>query len=127
MANNQDIINILDNVSELDLFSNVSEEWATLLNENDEEIKVKKLYSALVKESVRRETAERLAKDARSYSDTIQEQSKQRITDIKESLENQINFLNQQIKQLKEESSKNLDYYRSELHKATKQIVENKK
>ena len=126
MANNQNIVNILETVDELELFSNISEEWTTLLNETNEEIKIKKLYSALVKESIRRETAERLAKDARSYSDLIQEQSKQRISDIKESLENQILFLKQQIKQIKEESTKNLDYYRETLQKATKSIVEQK-
>jgi phosphopantetheine adenylyltransferase len=126
MANNQNIVNILETIDELELFSNISEEWSTLLNEKDEEIKIKKLYSSLVKESIRRETAERLAKDARSYSDLIQEQSRQRISDIKESLENQILFLKQQIKQIKEESTKNLDYYRETLQKATKNLVEQK-
>jgi len=124
MSNNQNIVNILETIDELELFSNISEEWTTLLNETDEKIKIKKLYSALVKESIRRETAERLAKDARSYSELIQEQSKQRISDIKESLENQILFLRQQIKEIKEESTKNLDYYREMLQKATKSLVE---
>ncbi|APC97544.1 kinesin [Francisella frigiditurris] len=125
-SDNQTLINILNNVDELELFKNVSEEWSTILNEHNEEIKVKKLYSALIKESIRRETAERLAKDARSYSDLIQEQSKQRLSDLKENLENQITFLRQQIKSLKEESAKNLDYYREQLQKATKRLVENK-
>ncbi|QIV96022.1 hypothetical protein EDC55_11010 [Allofrancisella inopinata] len=126
MAISQSAIKILEQIDELDLFSNVSDEWSTLLNEPDNEIKIKKLYSALVKESVRRETAERLTKDAKSYCDFIQEQSKQRISDLKESLENQITFLTQQIKTLKEESAKNLDYYRNELRKATKNLAENK-
>ncbi|KEI35918.1 hypothetical protein FRA_26c02310 [Francisella sp. W12-1067] len=126
MAISQSAIKILEQIDELDLFSNISDEWSTLLNELDNEIKIKKLYSALVKESVRRETAERLAKDAKSYCDLIQEQSKQRISDLKESLESQITFLTQQIKSLKEESTKNLDYYRNELRKATKNLAENK-
>jgi CHASE3 domain sensor protein len=96
-SDNQTLINILNSVDELELFKNVSEEWSTILNEHNEEIKVKKLYSALIKESIRRETAERLAKDARSYSDLIQEQSKQRLSDLKENLENQITFLRQSI------------------------------
>lgn len=125
-SDNQTLINILNSVDELELFKNVSEEWSTILNEHNEEIKVKKLYSALIKESIRRETAERLAKDARSYSDLIQEQSKQRLSDLKENLENQITFLRQQIKSLKEESAKNLDYYREQLQKATKRLVEDK-
>lgn len=126
MAISQNAIKILSEIDELDLFSNISEEWSTILNESDEEIKIKKLYSALVKESIRRETAERLAKDARSYCDLVQEQSKQRITDMKESLESQITFLTQKIKDLKDESAKNLDYYRDELKKATKSLIDNK-
>ncbi|GMN88544.1 kinesin [Francisella sciaenopsi] len=126
MAISQNVTKILQDIDELDLFSNISDEWSTLLNESDDEIKIKKLYSALVKESIRRETAERLAKDAKSYSDLIQEQSKQRISDLKEGLESQIAFLTQQIKDLKVESSKNLDYYRNELKKATRNLIDNK-
>ena len=126
MAISQNAIKILSEIDELELFSNISEEWATLLNEANEEIKIKKLYSALVKESIRRETAERLAKDARSYCDLVQEQSKQRITDMKEGLESQITFLTQQIKDLKDESAKNLDHYRDELKKATKNLIDSK-
>ncbi|AJI52957.1 hypothetical protein [Francisella philomiragia] len=126
MAISQNVTKILQDIDELDLFSNISDEWSTLLNESDDEIKIKKLYSALVKESIRRETAERLAKDAKSYCDLIQEQSKQRISDLKEGLESQIAFLTQQIKDLKVESSKNLDYYRNELKKATRNLIDNK-
>ncbi|ALB01640.1 kinesin 4 [Francisella persica ATCC VR-331] len=126
MAISQNVIKILQDIDELDLFSNISDEWSTLLNESDDDIKIKKLYSALVKESIRRETAERLAKDAKSYCDLVQEQAKQRISDLKESLESQITFLNQQIKDLKVESAKNLDYYRNELKKATCKLIDNK-
>ena len=126
MSISQNAINILQQVDDLDLFSNISDEWSTLLNETDDDIKIKKLYSALVKESIRREIAERLAQDVKSYSDVIQEQSKQRISDLKESLEVQITFLTKQIKSLKEESSKNLNYYRDELKTATKTLIESK-
>ncbi|MGQ4001577.1 kinesin [Francisellaceae bacterium CB300] len=126
MAISQNAIKILSEIDDLELFSNISEEWSTLLNETNEDIKIKKLYSALVKESIRRETAERLAKDARSYCDLVQEQSKQRITDMKESLESQITFLTQKIKDLKDESAKNLDHYRNELKKANKNLIDSK-
>ncbi|MBF8998050.1 kinesin, partial [Francisella tularensis] len=119
------VIKILQDIDELDLFSNISDEWSTLLNESDDNIKIKKLYSALVKESIRHETAERLAKDAKSYCDLVQEQAKQRISDLKESLESQITFLTQQIKDLKVESAKNLDYYRNELKKANRSLIDN--
>ncbi|MFT4693174.1 MAG: hypothetical protein ACI8TE_000062 [Francisella sp.] len=126
MAISQNAIKILSEIDDLELFSNISEEWSTLLNETNEDIKIKKLYSALVKESIRRETAERLAKDAKSYCDLVQEQSKQRIIDMKEGLESQITFLTQKIKDLKDESTKNLDHYRDELKKATKNLIDNK-
>lgn len=126
MSISQNAIKILQEVDELDLFRNISEEWSTLLNEQDEEIKIKKLYSALVKESIRRETAERLAKDAKSYCDLVQEQTKQRISDLKESLESQITFLTQKIKDLKEESTRNLDHYRNQLQQATDNLVKEK-
>ena len=126
MTISQNTLKVLSQIDELELFSNISEEWTTLLNEPNSEVKIKKLYSALVKESIRRETAERLAKDAKSYCDLIQEQSKQRMSDLKESLESQIAFLTQQIKSLKEDSARNLDYYRDELKKATEDRIENK-
>ncbi|MBG8551346.1 kinesin [Francisella tularensis] len=125
MAISQNVIKILQDIDELDLFSNISDEWSTLLNESDDNIKIKKLYSALVKESIRHETDERLAKDAKSYCDLVQEQAKQRISDLKESLESQITFLTQQIKDLKVESAKNLDYYRNELKKANRSLIDN--
>ena len=71
MAISQNAIKILQEIDELDLFRNISEEWSTLLNEPNDEIKIKKLYSALVKESIRRETAERLAKDAKSHQRAV--------------------------------------------------------
>ena len=126
MSISQNAIKILEQVDDLELFSNISDEWSTLLNETDDEIKIKKLYSALVKESIRREIAERLAKDVKSYSDVIQEQSKQRISDLKENLDSQITFLTQQIKTLKEESTKNLNYYRDELKKTTNTLIQSK-
>lgn len=126
MSISQNAIKILEQVDDLELFSNISDEWSALLNETDDEIKIKKLYSALVKESIRREIAERLAKDVKSYSDVIQEQSKQRISDLKENLDSQITFLTQQIKTLKEESSKNLNYYRDELKKTTNTLIQSK-
>ncbi|EET19479.1 predicted protein [Francisella tularensis subsp. tularensis MA00-2987] len=47
------------------------------------------------------------------------------MSDLKESLESQITFLTQQIKDLKVESAKNLDYYRNELKKANRSLIDN--
>lgn len=41
MAISQNVIKILQDIDELDLFSNISDEWSTLLNESDDDIKIK--------------------------------------------------------------------------------------
>lgn len=101
-----------------DILNNMSEEWSVILNEPNEDIKIKKLYAALVKEQMRRETAEKISKEAKSYADNIKEQATQRIADIRDSLEEQIAFLNGQIRQLKHDAEKSLDHYRSQLEKS---------
>jgi len=121
------ITKIISSMDKLELLDNISNEWSSVLKEKDDEIKIKKLYSALVKETMRRETADKIAKNSQHYSEIIQEQTKQRISDLKESLEGQIAFLRTQIKSLKEESTKNLDFYRDALRKAIKNLADAKK
>jgi hypothetical protein len=106
---------------------NMLDEWDMILNENDSDIKVKKLYAALTKEQTRRKTAEKIAKEAKVYSEVVKEQTVRRISDFRYSLESQITFLNRQIRQLKHESETHLGYYRSQLEKANLAIAELKK
>lgn len=101
-----------------DILNNMSEEWSIILNERNVEIKVKKLYSALVKEQTRRETAEKIAKEAKIYADVIKEQTAQRIADLRDHLESQVAFLNGQIRQLKRAAEADLEHYRNQLEKS---------
>lgn len=106
-----------------DILNSMSEEWSIVLHEPNEEIKIKKLYAALVKEQIRRETAEKISKEAKNYADTMKEQATQRISDVRDSLEDQIAFLNGQIRQLKRESEASLDHYRTQLEKANAHLA----
>ncbi len=94
-----------------------------ILNESNPELKIRKLYAALVKEQTRRESAEQVAKEARIYADTLKEQTTQRISDLRDSLEGQIAFLNGQIRQLKRESEQSLEYYRNQLEKSNNALA----
>lgn len=107
-----------------DILNSMSEEWNIILHEPNEEIKLKKLYAALVKEQIRRETAEKISKEAKNYADTMKAQATQRISDVRDSLEGQIAFLNGQIRQLKRESEASLDHYRDQLEKANTHLAE---
>lgn len=110
-----------------ELLTSLSDEWNLILDERDTEIKARKLYAALVKEQTRRETAEKIAKEAKAYGDAIKEQTTQRIVDLRDSLESQIAFLNGQIRQLKRESDTNLEHYRAQLERANLAIAALKK
>ena len=110
-----------------DILSSMSDEWSMILNENNPELKVRKLYAALVKEQTRRESAEQVAKEARIYAETLKEQTTQRISDLRDSLEGQIAFLNGQIRQLKRESEQTLEYYRKQLEKSNNALAEKKR
>ncbi|WP_100551403.1 DNA-binding protein [Caedibacter taeniospiralis] len=106
-----------------DILNSMSDEWSMILNESNPELKVRKLYAALVKEQTRRESAEQVAKEARIYADTLKEQTTQRISDLRDSLEGQIAFLNGQIRQLKRESEQSLEYYRNQLEKSNNALA----
>ena len=109
-----------------DILSSMSHEWSMILNESNSELKVRKLYAALVKEQTRRESAEQVAKEARIYADTLKDQTTQRISDLRDALEGQIAFLNGQIRQLKRESEQSLEYYRKQLEKSNNALAEKK-
>ncbi|GGG03933.1 MULTISPECIES: DNA-binding protein [Cysteiniphilum] len=110
-----------------DILSSMSDEWSMILNESNPELKVRKLYAALVKEQTRRESAEQVAKEARIYAETLKEQTTQRISDLRDALEGQIAFLNGQIRQLKRESEQTLEYYRKQLEKSNNALAEQKR
>ncbi|MCF6767183.1 DNA-binding protein [Thiotrichales bacterium 19S11-10] len=108
-----------------EILASMSNEWDNILNEKDDNIKIRRLHAALVKEQSRREAAEQIARETKIYASMIKDQINQRIHDVKESLEEQIIFLKNQIKTLKKESEENLLYYREKLNKAN-QALEDK-
>jgi len=107
-----------------ELLNAMSHEWDIILNEKNDDIKIRKLHSALIKEQARREVAEKIAQESKSYSETIKEQVAQRINELKESLESEVAFLNGQIRKLKKESETDIDYYRDQLDKANNKLIE---
>ncbi len=106
-----------------DLLNSMSQEWDVILNETDLEIKVRKLHAALIKEQTRRETAEKLAQEAKMYTDIVQEQTSQRVSELRNDYESRIDFLNKEINRLKDEAEQDLNYYRNQLEKANQHIA----
>ncbi|MCF6776091.1 DNA-binding protein [Thiotrichales bacterium 19X7-9] len=105
-----------------EILASMSNEWDNILNEKDTNIKIRRLHAALIKEQSRREAAEQIARETKTYSAMIKDQVNQRIHDVKESLEEQITFLKNQIKSLKKEAEENLLYYREKLDNANKAL-----
>lgn len=116
------LINNAENISN-EILNFMNDEWQMITNEQDSNIKIKKLQSALLKEQTRRDVAEKMAREAKVYADLIKEQFTQRISDLKENMESQISFLNNQIRNLEQSSEKDLAYYRELLDKANKKII----
>jgi hypothetical protein len=116
---------LLENSSQLsqEMLNTMSDEWNTILNESDTEIKIRKLHAALIKEQSRRESAENMSRDAKHYAEAIKEQITHRVNELKDTLEGQISFLNTQIRTLKKASEQDLEYYREQLTKANKKII----
>lgn len=106
-----------------DIYAAMSSEWETILNEKDSEIKVKKLYAALLKEQSRRESAEHMAKDAKLYAEVVKEQVTHRINEIRQSSDDKVAFLEAQLKQLKQDMHEDLLYYREKLEQANKKLI----
>jgi hypothetical protein len=113
----QSFIDKSDTLSK-EILGGMSKEWSILLNEPDEKIKVKKLYAALLKEQMRRETAQKIAKECKDYTNLIKEQTTKRIFDLRHLLQAQLDFLGRHIEQLKTDTKKNLEYYRKQLEKS---------
>ena len=87
-------------------------------------IAIRRLQSALAKETVRRETAEKMARDAKAYSGVIKDQVAMRISDIKQSMEAAIHQLKAEAKELKCQKEEDLTFYRQQLEKANQKIID---
>ena len=120
------IKSLIDNAQNIssELLNTMSNEWNIILSEKNDEIKIRKLHAALIKEQTRREAAEKVAQESKIYSEVLKEQVSQRISDLKDALEAEIAFLNGQIRKLKKEAESDIDYYRTQLEKANNKLIE---
>ena len=89
-------------------------------------IKVRQLQSVISREKNRTETAEKLTSEANDYAQSLKDQVSHRINDLKESMTAQISQLTAQIRDFKQQSEEDLNYYRAQLEKATAKIVDSK-
>ena len=64
-----------------------------------------------------------MATEAKEYSSVIKEQVAQRINELKLSMEEQINQLKAEAKELKLQADDDLKFYREQLDKANKKII----
>ena len=124
-AINADVNALINNTRQLstEMVNAMANEWEMILNEDNEEVKIRKLHAALIKEQTRREAAEKVAQESKAYSETLKEQVAQRINDLRDSLEAEISFLQTQIRTLKKESQANVEYYRTQLEKANNKLI----
>jgi len=91
---------------------------------NDElTITIRRLQSALAKEEIRRETALKMASEAKEYAAAIKDQVAQRINELKQTMEESINQLKAEAKSIKQQSDEDLRFYREQLEKANNKII----
>ncbi|MDO8954788.1 MAG: DNA-binding protein [Gammaproteobacteria bacterium] len=93
------------------------------LDDNALIIKIRRLETSLAKEQSRREAAEKMAEDAKQYADIIKEQIGQRIADLRQTMEVNINHLKSEARDIKQNSDGDLKFYRDQLQKANVKIV----
>ena len=89
-------------------------------------IKIRQLQSVLTRENNRTETAEKLTREAHDYAQALKEQVGHRINDLKESMTVQITQLRNQMREFKQQSEEDLNYYRKQLEKANSMLAESK-
>ncbi len=89
-------------------------------------IKIRQLQSILTREKNRTETAEKLTREAHDYAQALKDQVGHRINDLKESMTVQITQLRNQMREFKEQSEEDLNYYRKQLEKANAMLAESK-
>jgi hypothetical protein len=107
-------------------FEPLTTEALTKLDKQALIIKVRQLQSVLTRENNRTETAEKLTREAHDYAQALKEQVGHRINDLKESMTVQITQLRNQMREFKQQSEEDLNYYRKQLEKANSMLAESK-
>ncbi|QGN95590.1 hypothetical protein Psal071_01089 [Piscirickettsia salmonis] len=88
-------------------------------------IQFRRLNSAVNKERIRRQAFEMLAREAKEYVNVIKEQIGQRILDLRMASDQTINQLKAHAREAKQESERELKFYREELMRVQKEIGRN--
>ncbi|ODN43807.1 DNA-binding protein [Piscirickettsia litoralis] len=84
-------------------------------------IQFRRLNSAVNKERIRRQAFEMLAREAKEYVNVIKEQVGQRILDLRMASDQTINQLKAHAREAKQESERELKFYREELMRIQKE------
>lgn len=85
--------------------------------------KVRRLESILMKEQLRRESAEKIMVDTKDYAESIKEQVGQRINDLRENMALVVEQLKTQLREQKQNFDQDLKYYQEQLSKANEKIA----
>lgn len=107
-------------------FEPLTTEALTKLDKQTLIVKIRQLQSVLTRENNRTETAEKLTREAHDYAQALKEQVGHRINDLKESMTVQITQLRNQMREFKQQSEEDLNYYRKQLEKANSMLAETK-
>lgn len=100
----------------------VSENLETM-SENELTIKIRKLEAMINKEQCRTEAAEKMAREAKEYAETIKVQVASRIADVKEAMTETVSLLRTESETIQQNADRDLKYYREQLDKANAKIV----
>ncbi len=87
-------------------------------------IQIHTLETCLNKEQSRRDAAEKMARQATEYSEVIKTQIAQRINDLRQLMDEQIQRLHSEITLVRQQAEQDLVYYREQLNKANHKILQ---
>ena len=94
------------------------------LDEQTLRVHLRTLETCLNKEQSRRDAAEKMAHQAMEYAEVLKAQIAQRINDIRQLMEEQIQRLQSEIVFVREKAEQDLLYYREQLNKANHKIMQ---
>ena len=93
------------------------------LSPNELMLRVRRLEAELMKEQSRRESAEKMAIEAKSYAEILKAEIGDRIADIRETMEATQEQLRIELREAQARADSDLKYYRDQLDKANQFIA----
>lgn len=88
---------------------------------------VRRLESILYKEQMRRESAVKMAQEAKQYADAIKDQVARRVQDVQQAMQATVQQLQLEIKTAKNQAQEDLKFYREQLQKANNKLLAHQK